>query len=193
MSLDSQKFSSKVEALLNSPDFMLEASFSGWEVTASPAYVWQAIDICRKHRRDFPDWVLDYLAACARRLLSNEARCSTDLRKVLPWALGFPAKRGPGRPLDPDPAKADRLLFAVKFAIEIENGKKPAAAIKDACSAFDARVADSVDDKTLRRWLREEFDLTRTPRSATEWKDAARAKFGAFISLTETRFREILP
>ena len=114
--------------------------------------------------------------------MSEEAkREGRDLRKVLPWIFGFPnvleptqRKRGPGNLLDPRPAEPNTTYFALRFAIRLEEGEEPAAAMRNACNdVFDGKSANA-DEKTLRRWLLKEFDLTEWPSNADDWKAVAR-------------------
>jgi hypothetical protein len=190
---DSLGFADKVKWLFRDPNFMLDFMCAGWEKTKNPYYAWSAINICTKHNKPLPTWVVDYLAECAERMLSEKARQSNDLRKLLPSVLGFPAKRGPGRPLDPDRDQDDKSIFAIRFAIEIEKGKKPSIARREATKYLPESRVDKIDDKTLQRWLREIFDLANTPRSITEWKSVMRVYYGSFYNLIMAQFRETLP
>jgi hypothetical protein len=167
---------------------------SEWEKTANPVYVWEAIQLCTDANWPLPPWVSTYLAAVANRMLSHEARRSPDLRRVLPSILGFRgrAKRGPGRPLDPDAGTDDRMHFALRFAIEVCKGREPPHALTEACNVLDARCADK-DIKTLWRWLKEEFGLTEMPRTNLEWRTAARDHYTPFFRLIEKKFRETVP
>jgi hypothetical protein len=186
-------FSDRVTGLLRDPDFMLDVMIASWEETKNPYYAWYAIKICTKHKKQFPTWVVNYLADCANRMLSEKAKQSNDLRKILPSILGFPANRGPGRPLDPDRDPDDKLMFALHFAIEIEKGKKPSVARRQASTFLSQSRSDKIDDKTLQRWLKDEFDLESAPRTITEWKSVMRAHYGSFYNLIQTRFRGTLP
>jgi hypothetical protein len=185
----SPRFSEKFAAVIRNPNINLDAMYVGWEDNKNPYYAWSAIEICTKHKKPLPTWVVDYLAGCAERMLSDKATKSKDLRKILPSILGFPAKRGPGRPLDPDHVPNDKLMFALLFTIEIHKGRKPSIARKDAMKHLPRNRADRIDDKTLQRWLKEVFDLTSSPRTVTKWKSVMRRHYGAF----ETLFRETLP
>jgi hypothetical protein len=180
------------EALVKDPGFMLQGLHSQWEATANPVYVWEGIQICTKHGHALPDWIVSYLGQCADRMLSGDARQSPDLRQILPSILGFPRKkRGPGRPLDPD-AGLDRFHFALKFALEIALGRERGEALANACNVLPENRAGA-DEKTLWRWLKQEFNLKHTPSTDAEWLAAARAHFGRFIKLIEKKFRETLP
>jgi hypothetical protein len=177
-------------ALVHDPGFMLECLRSRWEADANPVYVWEALQVCTKHGRNLPDWIVTYLAQCADRLLSDNARRAPDLRQILPSILGFPKKRGPGRPLDPDAGTLVRLDFALKFALEIELGREPRDAFATACHVLP-EDADA-DDKTLWRWLKQEFGLNYAPGTNAEWRAAARAHYGPFIHMIEKKFREMM-
>jgi hypothetical protein len=193
MSRGSPKLSTMFDAVMSDPGFMLEALRSEWETKDQPVFVWDAIQVCIKHGRTLPAWITTYLADCANRM--DDARQSADLRKVLPSIFGFPAKRGPGRPLDPYPGTLDREFFALRFAVEIAKGREPPDALVEACNVLDARRADK-DDKTLWRWLKAEFELSDTPRTNAEWQTAAVvhvARCARFVALIEEKFREIMP
>jgi hypothetical protein len=85
------------------------------------------------------------------------------------------------------------MIFAIRFALEIESGKTPSVARSEAAKYLPRHRGDRIDDKTLQRWLKEYFRLARTPRTITEWKLVTRAHYDDFNSLIETRFREIPP
>src|SRR5262249_37111152 len=78
-------------------DFKIAACLEGLRETGEPIYAWRAIRICLADKVEFPHWIKGYLGQCVMRMDSPKARKSGDLRKVLPWVLGFPAnrKRGP--------------------------------------------------------------------------------------------------
>jgi hypothetical protein len=95
------------EVLWGDPDFLLRAAVSELRRTGNPYYAWAAIRICISHKHAFPEWLSAYLENCADRMLSDEASKARDLRKVLPWILGFPSlldparrKSGPGNPVE---------------------------------------------------------------------------------------------
>jgi hypothetical protein len=185
-------------ATIRSPNFRIRSCRSGWEETGNPVYVWETIAICTEHKKPLPDWVMDYLAAAARRMSSADARAATDLRKVLPKIMGFPAKpSGPGRPLDPDGGKPDdAILLAILFATEIERGLRPSAALRKA-AAHDDLPADvtSRDERTLLRWVMQAVGLERRPRTSAEWREALRSHLGdlgALVALIEQESRETL-
>jgi hypothetical protein len=168
------------------PDVLLRLIGEMLADNGNPYYAWTAVDVCIKHGTEFPEWLFAYLGECAERMLSDEAKKEgRDLRKALPWIFGFPnvldptqRKRGPGNMLDPE-GDPDRMKFAFKFAIRLERGQQPAAAMSDACNdVFDGKN-DSADEKTLRRWLLKEFDLKKSPKSAEEWKKVAREHFSS--------------
>src|SRR5262249_1002134 len=125
-------------------------------------------------------WLSAYLAECAHRLLSDRARRTRDLRNVLPWALGFPKKRGPGNLLDISRNRHKRL-FALEFAIQLDKGDDPPAARFNACNAiFEGKYAN-VDDRTLQRWLLEVFGLKKAPPNVTEWRKVTHQHFGPYL------------
>jgi hypothetical protein len=165
------------EALARDPDLLLPRAHSKLEITGNPYYAWLAVDICVKANRPFPDWLTAYLAQCAHRIASDKAKEARDLRKILPWVLGFPSKRGPGTPLNNVDRIQHKRAFAIEFAIQIEAGNEPAAARLNACNAtFEGKYA-SVDDRTLQRWLLDVFGLRKAPSNVEEWKKITRKYF----------------
>jgi hypothetical protein len=122
-----------------------------------------------KAKKPFPDWVAAYLAECANRMLSDIAKKTRDLRKVLPWILGFPRKRGPGNPLDINRDR-HKSVFARQFALQLDKGDDPSAARTNACNVIFEGKDANVDDRTLQRWLLEVFDLKKAPSNAEAWK-----------------------
>ena len=108
------------------PDHLLTAARYYWQDTHNPAYVWWAINICTRQdtQIEFPEWVSQYLAGCAQRMMSSNAAAQSDLRKVLPQILGFPRKRGRGNLLDMGKSVTHYNIPAIRFAIEIERGVK---------------------------------------------------------------------
>jgi hypothetical protein len=170
--------------------------------TGNPVYVWEAIAVCAEHNMPLRDWIISYLADVAERMTSDDARASTDLRAILPGIMGFSTKPGPGRLLNPDDDPDDKLLFAIRFAIEIEKGKKPSQALRDASTnvlSADLRVDDrtllrwsNADDRTLRGWVKKVLYLPpqNAPRTNAEWKAVLRRHFEHFYLFTEQEFRQ---
>jgi len=91
---------------------MLKSARSFFERSGNPYYAWYAIELCATHKEPLPNWLMSYLTQCSVRMLSSKAREIDDLREVLPWVLGFPRKRGPGKLLDPDPTQRKRILLS---------------------------------------------------------------------------------
>jgi len=184
----------KLRTLLRHPDIRIRALRSGFAETGNPAYVWQAVAICAEHSRPLPDWILAYLGVVAKLMTSDAARASTDLRAILPSIMGFPAKRGPGHPLDPDGGVPDdAALLSILFAIEIERGEKPSAALHNAASHSDLSPEVAAhDDRTLWRWVMQTVGLEQRPRTNDEWREVLRNHFVAFNDLIEQEFRETL-
>jgi hypothetical protein len=156
------------------PNRMLLTSIIELACTRNPYYAWQAIGNCIKHNKKFPDLIIDYLAMCAERMQSPRAEKSRDLRQELPWILDFPQKRGPGNMLNPGGKVRSRATFAVRFAFRIRKGEPPVEAMRNACNdTFDADDA-AIDDKTLRRWLLEQWGPKEWPRTNAEWVNIIR-------------------
>jgi hypothetical protein len=143
-----------------------------WNRTGNPVHVWAAIEQCIWEKLEFPEWVTAYLLDTGRRMRSPEAQESTDLRVVLPKIIGFPPKSQRGRyPLRPYSDADDvRMDFACEFAAEIKNGAKPIDALHDSCRVLDLKTGDKVDDKTLRGWVKEFFELMKWPRTNAGWR-----------------------
>jgi hypothetical protein len=141
----------------------LEQGRRAFESTGNPYYVWLEIDFCAKFNISFPDWIVAYLADCSRRMHSDKAKQTTDLREVLPWALGFPKKKpGPGTFLDPY-RNSKRDHFGMEFVKLVLTGDDPVTARRDACNTiFDGKDSEA-DDKTYVRWLVEFFGLKKPP------------------------------
>jgi len=167
-------------AAMLSPDGQLESSAFWLKKTNNPTYAWRAIAICTTYKKEFPEWVVAYLAECAERMDSQRAKKSNDLRKNLPWILAFPKKHGPGNLLNPE--HGHDPLFVLKFVARVLQGEPPIDAMRDACNdVFDEQTA-AVDDKTLRRWLLKMFDLKEPgPANPAEWKRIARRYLAAVI------------
>jgi hypothetical protein len=157
------------QALGRDSEVMLLVAQSELEESGNPYYAWFAVEICIKAKEPFPDWLTAYLAGCAHRMLSKKAKDARDLRKILPWVLGFPSRRGPGNPLEVN-QNQHKKAFALEFAIRMDTGDEPAAARLNACNAvFEGKYANA-DDRTLQRWLLEVFGLKKAPSNVKEWK-----------------------
>jgi hypothetical protein len=156
----------------------LEIVRRAFEESGNPYFAWAAIHQCIKANTPFPNWLIAYLAQCSERM--PKAEQTSDLRKVLPWILGFPTKRGPRNLLRPGYSK--RLKFVIKFARLIVQGQDPVMARRDACNAvFDGKDGE-VDDKTLVRWVRNAFHLKEAPKNTKQWKEAARMNLVAILA-----------
>jgi len=175
------------------PDFYLAIAHYGWMNQQTPYYVWAAIDFCTRAKIGFPDWVNRYLAECAERMLSPDSTKSRDLRKVLPEIMGFPRKKpGPGHLLDPDPEWRYGAP-AWRFAVQIEKGEKPTAALRDAFDVLDPVIGDKMEAETLLAHIKRYFCITNAPRTNAEWKQALRAKVTEAFAPFLEEFREIAP
>jgi hypothetical protein len=186
-------FVKKFKAMTSDPHFQLKRWLAGLESSGNPSYAWKAIHVCLEHQIEFPDWVRAYLHDCSDRMFSQEcadrmkAPKGSDLRKVLPWILGFPnvlepdqRKRGPGNLLNPDSEdgkRKDKMSFALKFAIRLENGDDPQKAMVNASAEI---FSEGAEEKTLWNWLLKEFDLKKRPATADEWKTAARRALSVY-------------
>jgi hypothetical protein len=71
---------------MNKPDLnnQLEA-LRKLAANRSPYYAWKAIETCIKRKKEFPEWVKEYLVGCAERMQSDRAARAGDTRKQLSW------------------------------------------------------------------------------------------------------------
>jgi hypothetical protein len=156
-----------------------------------PVFTWTAIRDCIKHKREFPDWINDYLVGCTDRMLSDQARLSKDARQELSWIFEFSGYKEALDPMRQITRKVLRGGFARRFALWILRGKEPD-------DAFDKAKGDSYSneclvklvhprrkrkqkqkaagdednafsDKQLKRDLKEEFQLKTLPDTREEW------------------------
>jgi hypothetical protein len=156
----------------SNPPAEVELAKRAFGADGNPYYVWSAIDICSQNNLNFPDWVLEYLAIVAQSMTSPEAAHMHDLRKALPYILGFEMKRGRGNLLNPTGGDEDDLLLALKFAVQIgPNGAELEDALAIACEGLDRNLADK-DTKTLIARIKKVFGITSSPSSSAEWIEA---------------------
>jgi hypothetical protein len=163
----------ELDAKTSRMEIELEIARGDFEESGNPHYAWKAIDFCIKNDLSVgPSWLTAYLAQCSERMLSDKAAQTTDLRKTLPWVLGFPQGRGPGKLLHPY-RSWEQIHFAIEFAYNVLKGQDPVIARREACNAaFDGKAAGA-DDKTLTRWLLKSFDLEKAPKNAEQWREVA--------------------
>src|SRR5262249_2520067 len=122
----------------------------------------------------FPHWIKGYLGQCVMRMDSPKARKSGDLRKVLPWVLGFPANRKRGPRKNNLMADTRMAIFPTLFTdYVIRHGLGPREAPTEACNRIfkDNDKRAQVDVETLRRWIKKHFGLKIFPRTAAEWQE----------------------
>jgi hypothetical protein len=186
------------EVVRHDPDFRLDMFLHAFADSGNPYYAFQALGVCLKHKKEIPEWLAAYLEQCIERMGSDRAQKASDLRENLRWVFDFSKKVGPGNLLDPDHDPDNKQLFALKFAIELEQGERLSAAMEHACEeVLGQERAEKIADKTLKNWLVKEFGLEKWPPRATadEWKRIAREHFGtsfdAMYRLIEERFRRI--
>ena len=131
----------ELEVLVRDPDFTLDLFAQCFAADGNPYYAFMAIGICRKHGKQFPDWVNAYLDQVVERMESDEAKETDDLREVLPKIFGFPKRRGPGKLLNPGNNNPNRYLFAMRFkSLLMQKGQEPKQAIANAYNAiFDGK------------------------------------------------------
>jgi len=143
-----------------------------------PYFAFEAIRLCKKHKKPFPAWITDYLGECADRMLSDKARRASDVRKTLLWIFGFPKKKpGPGGLFDQDYGLLKEMLrplFALIFAVQLYQGEKDLVkARRNAGDGVDEVYGlisgKTIDDRTLQRILLEQFQLKHLPLTAEEW------------------------
>jgi hypothetical protein len=131
------------------------------------------VSFCAETKCAFPDWVTDYLVDCAARMPPVGAE-GADMRKILPSALGFPAKRGPKKLADfprDELAIVERLFLANVFAYAIGQGCSPARAAVEAASPLGPDYADR-DERTLQALVANYFGVLEVPQSGAAWQRA---------------------
>jgi hypothetical protein len=179
------------DACASNPNLLLAACYDNWQDTKNPSHMWHAIDICARHKCDFPDWIREYLGLCAKRMMAEaQSKASKDLRAILPKVLGFPAKRGRGHPLRPDGSE-DYMTVAWAFAGEIAKGRKPSDALSNASKVLHKTLGDKIDYKTLLGHIKKHFDLKKAPRTNAEWKKAISNWYLENFGPLEKIFREL--
>jgi hypothetical protein len=155
------------------PDVLLKHFDALWKQSDNPYWVWEAVNLCAEHERQFPDWVRHYLNRCAARMMkAANSKTSKDFREVLPHALGFRLKRGRGHPLRPDGDAYEYVHAAYEFAIAILNGSKPTDALHKASTVLPRPLADKITDKTLRDHIKKLFGVKNAPRTNADWHEA---------------------
>jgi hypothetical protein len=162
--------------------------FRKMAVMHGPSFAWLAIRECTRHKVPLPPWVIEYLGQCAERwpcMMDPEDKAAKrarsgkaiDSREELLRILGFPPqkKRGPGSRIDPSEVIRKALLkraFASKFALLLKKGESPVQARYNAGLLWFGK---DMDDRTLRKCLREEFQVPANqplPASRQEWEPA---------------------
>jgi hypothetical protein len=163
-------FAQFVDACASDPNFLLAACREAWQETKNPLHVWHAIDICARHKCDYPEWIRDYLALCAKRLMEEaKSKAPRISRTIFSKMFGFSTKRGRGHPLRLD-GDDDYMIAAWAFAGKIAKGNKPSDALRDASRVLDKRLYDKIDDKTLLSHIKKYFGVKKAPRTNGEWK-----------------------
>jgi hypothetical protein len=144
-----------------------------WAAIRGPSFIWRAIKICVRDKKQFPDWVIDYLDQCADRMSSDKAKRADELTEILPWIFKFPARKksGPGGLLKQDFELTKDLgewLFAVIFASELRESGDPADAKDIACN-FVFGDDSELENTQLNRILKRVFRLEKLPQTAEAW------------------------
>jgi hypothetical protein len=181
------------EKRCSAPESRLTFLYISWKDSGNPFHVWLAIDLCVKEQLGVAPWIRNYLAECAERMM-REARSkkSQDLRKILPGALGFPAKRGPGHPLRPNVTESEQLLAlaALKFANAIQKGCKPKKALDHASMTLEESIAYKVNKKILLGHIKRFLGVETAPRSHSAWKPLISVWYAQVLRPLESEFRE---
>jgi hypothetical protein len=181
----------KLRDLLLNPLTHLAGYEMVWNKTHNPFWVWIGVEHCIEENLGyFPPWVTDYLMDVALRMRSPEAKESKDLRKVLPWIVGFPPKAERRGHALREGQSDEQMRFAEEFSSEIEKGAKPTDALHNACSVL---LIDKADDKTLRGWVKEYFELTSWPRSNAEWRAVILSQMKMLYGHFRAKIRESPP
>ena len=172
---------------LNIPFGTLPVLRSKWRWTGDPLYAWEAARFCTETKCAFPDWLTDYLAECAARMPRPGTK--VDMRKKLPSALGFLAKRGTKKSFDrPGDARrrSEYMLLTQVFAFAIGQGCSPSQAVAEAVSLLGPDYVDR-DQRTLLKLIARHYGFSEVPSSAVAWQRALLA-----ITMTPERFGELL-
>jgi hypothetical protein len=178
--------------------------------TRSPWFAWAAIRRCIKHKREFPDWVIDYLGGCADRMQSERVRRTSDTRNELPWVFGI--KGGLDQNSELLREWAERA-FALKFALLVGKGNHPVDARRDAAIDIYGKAEDAfgdevfrklfvrrnrkkrkiagdeyngLDDKTLERILKRQFQLKNLRLTPEQWIDVIGDVRRLFMRLSDS-------
>jgi hypothetical protein len=175
----------KVPPLFESP--FTEHSFRVFEkwATGDPVLYWRAIKVCIEEKEEFPPWVIAYLDECANRMLSTmlaelqpkQAGKSwvREVSKTLQWILGFPEKgMGPGKMFFrtwQSVLAGRKHHFALEFVKQLPQVKKVSDARGNAGSAAFGK---DITDRILRKYLREEFQVSKLPSTHEEWEPVIR-------------------
>ena len=147
---------------------------------------------------------MDYLGGCADRMMSDhtdkkakrarsgKAKRTIDPRNRLLTIFDFPKQKkpGPGSPVDPrDVARkaVRKVYFAMQFAVLLKLGQDPAEARKNA--GFDIFGKD-MDDRVLRKYLKEEFRVTILPATKQEWEPATDRYYNDVMAGKRTLFSD---
>jgi hypothetical protein len=171
--------------------FQLTCAKSEWEKSKNPAYVWRGISVCSHAKIAFPNWVSQYLAECAERMLSAGTSKTSDLRAILPRVLGFPKKRGRGNQLKPPDEHLKHFDPAIAFGMEIANGAKPSDALRTAFDHLNSKSADKMDDKTLLSHIKKFYGVKSAPRNNAEWRKKIASALNAALDPLRKEFREL--
>jgi len=143
-----------------------------------PHFTWWAIQICVRDKKPFPDWITAYLGRCANRIVSGKVNQARTRKSVLE-IFDFPKKKpGPGGPRE----EVLKALFAFDFGLRLLQGQEgeednPVAARKNAGIEF----LPDTDDRSLQRYLRQQFRLGDLPLPETteEWRPVLYRHVGA--------------
>jgi hypothetical protein len=138
-----------------------------FEETNNPIFVWREISFRMGASEPLPQWVTDYLLACAARLNAAESG-EEDVKTVLPGVFGFELRRGPGNPLSAVARASHDRLYALEFSAAILRGEKPSEA-RDSAYNRCSRTANG-DEKTLRERLKKFFSVDQFHSTNTDWK-----------------------
>jgi hypothetical protein len=164
----------------------------------SPYFAWTVIQGCIREKKPFPDWVIDYLGRCADRMCaehmqSERAKRASDVRETFQWIFEFPKKKkpGPGGLFDQDRELLKEVAksgFALSFAMNLYQGQDPVQARRNAGDEWFSIIDDgrTVDDRTLQRYLREQFQLNKNrpmPLTTDEWMPLIDAR--QFLAITK--------
>ncbi len=146
-----------------------------WVRRRNPVDVWAAVAICRLHKVPFPNWVMDYLEECAKRVLEARTQRTRSGKEDLRIIFGFQQATGRGGYFRHARAKVAREMLAMAFAAAIFAGASPLDARRQAeqymlMNRQKWYGPKHRDAKTLRSWFRSFYGVSEEPMGTAGWR-----------------------